>query len=160
MLFRSEDFFLAGFDGSRIIYNSSYFVNFGLLIGTLFLWIFYILLIPHSYLVGGKIVPLMTLGGLIGLCFAFFGKSKNLIAPNEQFMLITTSMFALFGVSYKKPATAFALAITFTTWSLIPYQLIPLIFTLAPGYLLMLFTKTPSLNESIGLNDSLRIEES
>ena len=152
-------FFLAGFDGSRIIYNISYFTNFGLLIGTLFLWIFYTLLIPHSHLVGGKIVPLMTLGGLIGLCFAFFGEGKNLITPHEQFLMVTTAMFALFGVSYKKPATAFALAITFTTWSLIPYQLIPLLFTLAPGYLLMFFTKTPSLNECIGLSDSLRIEE-
>ena len=154
-----EYFYLAGFDGSRLIYNSARFSKVGLLIVTLLLWAIYVLLIPHSRLVGGKIIPLMTLGGLIGICFVFFGKNKNIITTNEHFLMITTAMFALFGVTYKKPATAVALALTFTTWSVMPYQLPILVLSIAPGYLLMLITKTPSLNECLGLSDSLNIEE-
>lgn len=152
-------FSLAGYDGSRIISNFDMFKRAGLLVGTVFLWAFYILLIPHSNLIGGKIVPLLTMGGLIGLCCVWNAKDNNIIQADESFMMVATGMFALFGVVYKKPATAVCLALTFSTWSLIPYQLLPLIFTIAPGYLLLILTKLPSWNECLGIPDSLQIIE-
>ena len=152
-------FSLAGYDGSRIISNFDRFKRIGLLMGTLFLWIFYLLLIPHSKLIGGKIVPLLTMGGLIGICCVWNAKDNNLINPDEFFMMISVGMFALFGVVYKKPVTAFCLALTFSRWAIIPYQLIPLILAIVPGYLLLTFTKLPSWNECLGIPDSLRITE-
>ena len=152
-------FSLAGYDGSRIIMNFDRFKNIGLLIGTLFLWIFYLLLIPHSKLIGGKLIPLMTLGALIGLCFVWNGKDNHLLNPDEYFMMLSIGMFAIFGVAYKKPVTAICLAFTFSRWSIIPYQIIPLILAIAPGYLLMVISKLPSWNECLGVSDSLSIVE-
>lgn len=152
-------FSLAGYDGSRIISNFDRFKKVGLLFATVFLWAFYILLIPHSNLIGGKIVPLLTMGGLIGLCCVWNAKDNNIIQTDESFMMVVTGMFALFGVVYKKPVTAVCLALTFSTWSLIPYQILPLVLTIAPGYLLLILTKLPSWNECLGIPDSLQIIE-
>lgn len=152
-------FSLAGYDGSRIIMNFEKFKRIELLIGTLFLWAFYLFLIPHSKLVGGKMIPLMTLGALIALCFVWNGKENHLLNPDEYFMMISVGMFAMFGVVYKKPVTALCLALTFSRWSIIPYQLIPLVLAIAPGYALMLITKLPSWNECLGVPDSLSIAE-
>ena len=152
-------FSLAGYDGSRIIMHFDRFKSIGLLIGTLFLWIFYLLLIPHSNLIDGKMIPLMTLGALIGLCFVWNGKDNHLLNPDEYFIMISIGMFAIFGVTYKKPVTAVCLALTFSRWSIIPYQIIPLILTIVPGYLLMLISKLPSWNECLGVSDSLSISE-
>ena len=99
----------------------------------------------------------MTLGALIGLCFVWNGKENHLLNPDEYFMMISVGMFAIFGVVYKKPVTALCLALTFSRWSIIPYQLIPLILAIAPGYALMLITKLPSWNECLGVPDSLSI---
>lgn len=152
-------FSLAGFDGSRIILNFVQFKRVGLLIGTLFLWIFYIFAIPHSNLIGGKIIPLMTLGGIIGMCLVWNAKANNLMNQDEYFMMISTGMFALFGVVYKKPVTAICLALTFSKWEVIPYQIIPLILSAAPGYILMLVSRLPNLNECLGVSDSFSFAE-
>lgn len=151
-------FSLAGYDGRRFILLFNKF-KLGLLVGTVFLWGFYILLIPHSNLVGGKMIPLMTVGALIGLCFVWNGKDNHIIKPDEYFMMITVGMFSLFGVVYKKPLTGFLLALTISKWSVIPYQILPLIFAIAPGYILLLITKLPSWNECLGLSDSLSMAE-
>ena len=150
----------AGFDGSKVFASySQTFKNGGLLVAAIFIWILYIALLPHSKIVGGKILPLMTLGCLIGFAFAMNGKDSGSIKIEEELLMIVTAMFALFGVTYRKPVTAFCLALTFSRWSIIPYQLIPLLLTIVPGYLCLLFTKTPSLNECLGLKDSLELNE-
>lgn len=148
-------FSLAGYDGSRIIMNYDKFGSGGLLIGTVLLWIFYLLLLPHTKLFGGKIVPVLTVGGLIGLCCVWNGKINNMLQPDEFLMMISVGMFALYGVVYKKPITAICLALTFSRWSVIPYQFLPLILAIAPGYILVVITKLPSWNECIGIPDSL-----
>lgn len=150
-------FSLAGYDGRIIFLSYDNFKRIGLLVGTLFLWGLYIILLPHTRLIGGKILPLMAFGSLVGLCFVWNGKSNNLIKTSEHFLMITTAMFAMFGVVYKKPLTAFCLAITFSRWSVIPYQILPFILAAAPGYLLLHFTKIQSLNECLELPDSLNI---
>lgn len=154
LVYQYYTFSLAGYDGSRFILLFNKF-KLGLLAGTVFLWAFYILLIPHSNLVGGKMIPLMTVGALIGLCFVWNGKDNHIIKPDEYFMMITIGLFSLFGVVYKKPLTAFCLAITVSRWAVIPYQILPLILAMTPGYILLLVTKLPSWNECLGLPDSL-----
>lgn len=147
-------FALAGYDGSRIMNLYDHF-KIGLLIGTVFLWAFYILAIPHSKLIGGKTVPVIALGSLLGIVFAWHGRDVGFMRADETCMMASVAMFAFYGVVYKRPVTAFCLAITFSKWTILPYELIPLILAIIPGYLLMMFAKVPTLNEACGVSESL-----
>lgn len=150
LYFEWKAFSLAGYDGSRIFSLIDHFKSVGLIIGTNALWLFFVLLLPHSNLLGGKVIPMMTLGMLFGLCFSKYGVDRNVIGSDESILMISVAMFSFYGVIYKKPITAFALALTFTKWANVPYEILPLIFAMAPGYLLNVFLKIPGFDEITG----------
>ncbi len=150
LYFEWKTFSLAGYDGSRIFALIDHFKSVELIIGTAALWLFFVLLLPHSNVLGGKVIPMITLGMLIGLCFSKYGLDRNIIGNSESLLMISVAMFSFYGVAYKKPLTAFALALTFTKWANIPYEILPLIFAMAPGCLLNIFLKVPGFDEITG----------
>ena len=150
LYFEWKTFSLAGYDGSRIFSLIDHFKSVGLIIGTTALWLFFVLLLPHSNLLGGKVIPMITLGMLVGLCFSKYGVDRNIIGNDESLLMISVAMFSFYGVAYKRPLTAFALALTFTKWANVPYEILPLIFAMAPGYLLNVFLKVPGFGEITG----------
>lgn len=141
----------AMFDGMRLFAMDGLFSKDWVLIVMTFVIALYLLLFPNLKESHGMILPIIVFGFLIGNIVAKHGIMEKTMSVGETNMMAVISAISLYGIIYKKPFTAFTLMLTFSIWKIIPYELIPFLLAVIPGYALLLLTKVYKSNKQLEL---------
>lgn len=131
----------AMFDGIRLFAMDGLFSNDWVLLALTFAIALYLLFFPNLTEKHGMLLTVIIFGFLVGYIVAKHGITEKTMSLGETSMMAIISSVSLYGIVYKKPFTAFTLLLTFSTWRVIPFEIIPFVFSMIPGIIVMRLSK-------------------
>lgn len=131
----------AMFDGMRLFAMDGLFSKDWVLLFMTLAVALYLLFFPKLTEKHGMLLTVIIFGFLVGHIVAKHGIMEKTMSLGETSMMAIVSAVSLYGIVYKKPFTAFTLLLTFSTWKVIPFEIIPFVLSMIPGIIAMRLSK-------------------